>query len=54
MKAETSFIEFKEYINQWFGPIYKCNLCVIYDYDLWFDPYTENGFTFFVFSFSVK
>ena len=28
MKAETNFVKFKEYINQWFGPICKCNLCV--------------------------
>ena len=28
MKAETNFIKFKQYINQWFGPICKCNLCV--------------------------
>ena len=28
MKAETNFIKFREYINQWFGPICKCNLCV--------------------------
>ena len=26
-KVETNFVKFKEYINQWFGPIYKCNLC---------------------------
>ena len=28
MKAETNFNKFREYINQWFGPICKCNLCV--------------------------
>ena len=28
VKAETNFIKFKEYINQWFGPICKYNLCV--------------------------
>ena len=28
MKAETNFIKFREHINQWFGPICKCNLCV--------------------------
>ena len=28
MKAETNFIKFREYINQGFGPICKCNLCV--------------------------
>ena len=28
MKAETNFIKFGEYINQWFGSICKCNLCV--------------------------
>ena len=27
INAETNFIKFREYINQWFGPIYKCNLC---------------------------
>ena len=62
MKAETNFIKLREYTNQWFGPICKCNLCVYsnkqaresYDYDLGFDPFTENGFTYFVFSFSVK
>ena len=62
MKAEANFNKFREYINQWFGPICKCNLCVYinklvhesYDLDLGFDPLTENGFTFFVFSFSVK
>ena len=26
MKAETKFIKFREYINQWFGSICKCNL----------------------------
>ena len=25
-KVETNFIKFREYINQWFGPISKCNL----------------------------
>ena len=67
MKAETNFIKFTEYITQWFGPICKCIFVSIltnwiiceslresYDYDLRFDPFTENGFTFFVFSFSVK
>ena len=28
MKAETNFIKFRGYINQSFGPISKCNLCV--------------------------
>ena len=28
MKTETNFIKFSEYINQWFGPICKCNLGV--------------------------
>ena len=28
MKAETNFIKFREYINQRFGPICKCNLCI--------------------------
>ena len=28
MKAETNLIKFREYINQWFEPICKCNLCV--------------------------
>ena len=28
MKVETNFIKLREYINQWFGPICKCNLCV--------------------------
>ena len=28
MKAETNFIKFREHINQWFGQISKCNLCV--------------------------
>ena len=28
MKAETNFIKFKKYINQWFGPICKFSLCV--------------------------
>ena len=67
VKAETNFIKFTEYITQWFGPICKCIFVSIltnwiiceslresYDYDLRFDPFTENGFTFFVFSFSVK
>ena len=27
-KAETNFIKLREYTNQWFGPICKCNLCV--------------------------
>ena len=26
MKAETNFIKFREYTNQWFRPICKCNL----------------------------
>ena len=28
MKVETNSIKFRECINQWFGPICKCNLCV--------------------------
>ena len=28
MKNETSFQKFKEYINTWFGPKCKCNLCL--------------------------
>ena len=28
MKAETHFNKFREYINQWLGPIWKCNFCV--------------------------
>ena len=62
MKAKPNFIKFKEYINQWFGPIYKCNFCAYnnkqvresYEYDLEFDPFTENGFQSFVFSFLGK
>ena len=27
IKSETNYTKFKEYINQWFGPICKCNLC---------------------------
>ena len=30
MKPEINFIKFGEYINQWFGPICKSNLCVSY------------------------
>ena len=59
IKAENNLIKFREYINQWFGPICKCNLCVYlnkkvresYDYELEFDPFTENGFAS---SFSVR
>ena len=59
MKTETNFIKFRKYINQWFGPVFKCNLGVYinkqvresYDYNLGFDPFTENGYTF-IFSFS--
>ena len=28
MKAETNFDKFREYINQWFRPIFECNLYV--------------------------
>ena len=27
VKSEISFKKFKEYINQWFGPICKCTFC---------------------------
>ena len=27
IKPENNLIQFREYINQWFGPICKCNLC---------------------------
>ena len=54
INADTKFIKFKEYINQWFELICKYDLCVYVskkvseslDYSLGFDPFTENGFTF--------
>ena len=73
IKPENNLIKFREYINQWFGPICKCNLFLYIvtklshfpflvtmvhinkrvresqDYNLGFDPFTENGFTFFCF-----
>ena len=29
MKAETHFNKFREHINQWFGPIFRCNFVSI-------------------------
>ena len=60
-QSRNNCIKFKEYINQLFGQICKCNFCVydnkqvseLHDYNLGFNPFTENSFTFFVLSFSV-
>ena len=28
IKSETSYTKFKEYINTWFGPKCRCNVCI--------------------------
>ena len=27
IKSETSYKKFKEYIDLWFGPKFRCNIC---------------------------